>query len=164
MLHTSGRLLNREENQSGEKTVDGVTGTWYSDYDALKEIYPGEQKQTIADHFQDNVYDGEKRISYIVRLYATPVPGSNSMAPDANMAPRRITSDGHDYFVAEKTVTLRFNNSTPTGVDGVLSECNVASVTYYNTMGMASDKPFTGVNIVVTTYENGISTTKKVIM
>lgn len=157
-------LLNREENQSGEKTVDGVTGTWYSDYDALKEIYPGEQKQTIADHFQDNVYDGEKRISYIVRLYATPVPGSNSTAPDANMAPRRITSDGHDYFVAEKTVTVRFNNSTPTGVDGVLSECNVASVTYYNTMGVASDKPFTGVNIVVTTYENGISTTKKVIM
>ena len=157
-------LLNREENQSGEKTVDGVTGTWESDYDALKEIYPGETKQTIADHFQDNVYDGEKKITYIVRLYATPIAGSNGSSPDAQRAPRRATADGHDYFVAEKTVTVRFNNSTPTGVDGVLSECKVANVIYYNTMGVASDKPFSGVNIVVTTFENGISTSKKVIM
>lgn len=40
---------------------------------------------------------------------------------------------------------------------------NVVDVKYYNVMGVASDVPFKGVNIVVTTFDNGTCTTTKVI-
>ena len=38
----------------------------------------------------------------------------------------------------------------------------VVSKTYYNVQGMQSDKPFDGINIVVTRYSNGATTTTKV--
>ena len=38
----------------------------------------------------------------------------------------------------------------------------VVSKTYYNTQGMESDQPFDGINIVVTRYSNGATTTTKV--
>ncbi len=46
---------------------------------------------------------------------------------------------------------------------GTVDTRNVSGVTYYNSMGMASDTPFKGINIVVTSYDNGTKTTKKVI-
>lgn len=49
-----------------------------------------------------------------------------------------------------------------TGIGNVDSG-TVVGVKYYNIMGVASDVPFKGVNIVVTTYSNGTSTTSKVI-
>ena len=39
----------------------------------------------------------------------------------------------------------------------------VVSTTYYNAQGMQSDKPFDGLNIVVTRYSNGTTSTTKVI-
>lgn len=39
----------------------------------------------------------------------------------------------------------------------------VVSVTYVNSLGMASDKPFDGINIVVTRYSDGTSRTTKVV-
>ncbi len=40
----------------------------------------------------------------------------------------------------------------------------VKSVKYVNVAGIVSDRPFQGVNIVVTEYTDGTSTTSKVIM
>ena len=40
---------------------------------------------------------------------------------------------------------------------------DVVSVTYVNSLGMTSDKPFDGVNIVVTRYSDGTTSTSKVI-
>lgn len=50
-----------------------------------------------------------------------------------------------------------------TGVTNNVATSKVVSVKYYNVMGVASDKPFEGVNIVVTTYDNGIRTTSKIL-
>ena len=50
-----------------------------------------------------------------------------------------------------------------TAVKEVKSEAQVASVTYYNIVGMSSDKPFSGINVVVTHYTDGTATTSKVI-
>jgi hypothetical protein len=46
--------------------------------------------------------------------------------------------------------------TTPTSKD-------IVSVRYYNMMGQGSDKPFDGINIVVTTYNDGSRTSKKVL-
>jgi len=50
-----------------------------------------------------------------------------------------------------------------TGVTNNVATSKVVSVKYYNVMGVASDEPFEGVNIVVTTYDNGISTRSKIL-
>lgn len=50
-----------------------------------------------------------------------------------------------------------------TGTSKLLVEPKVTSVKYYNLMGIESDAPFKGVNIVVTSYDNGTRSTSKVI-
>lgn len=51
-----------------------------------------------------------------------------------------------------------------TGIDGQVADKTVASVKYYNLQGVASEEPFSGVNIVVTTYSDGShKTAKKVV-
>ncbi len=53
--------------------------------------------------------------------------------------------------------------SVVTGVENIVGNDAVTDVTYYNTLGMMSHKPFEGVNIVVTRYSNGTTTTTKVV-
>ena len=50
----------------------------------------------------------------------------------------------------------------PTAVTDVAGK-TVAGVKYYNLAGMASDKPFDGVNIIVTTYTDGSRSSAKVL-
>ena len=44
-----------------------------------------------------------------------------------------------------------------------MNASNEVSKTYYNAQGLSSDKPFDGVNIVVTTYSDGSTHTSKVV-
>ena len=55
------------------------------------------------------------------------------------------------------------NPGTSTGVNNVNAGKQVATVKYVNIAGVMSDKPFDGVNIVVTTYSDGSKATTKVI-
>lgn len=50
-----------------------------------------------------------------------------------------------------------------TTVKEVVAERTVVNVSYYNLMGVHSDKPFDGLNIVVTTYSDGSRTSKKIL-
>ena len=49
------------------------------------------------------------------------------------------------------------------GINEVIGHKEVASVRYVNVAGQESDTPFDGVNIIVTTYTDGTTTTAKVI-
>lgn len=51
----------------------------------------------------------------------------------------------------------------PTGLFDIATDAHVLSTTYVNSLGMQSDKPFDGLNIVVTRYSDGTVTTIKVI-
>ncbi len=50
-----------------------------------------------------------------------------------------------------------------TGVHNILTQNEVVSQKYYNTMGIESDVPFQGVNIVVTRYTDGTQSTHKLL-
>ena len=50
-----------------------------------------------------------------------------------------------------------------TAINDVFFNSTVESVTYVNALGMTSDKPFDGVNIVITRYTNGRTITQKVV-
>ena len=58
-------------------------------------------------------------------------------------------------------VVMELDNVT--GVNGINAGKTVQSVKYYNVAGQAADKAFQGVNIVVTTYTDGTTSTIKVI-
>ncbi|MBQ3959986.1 MAG: hypothetical protein II592_02535 [Muribaculaceae bacterium] len=50
---------------------------------------------------------------------------------------------------------------TSTGVVGVNAK-TISSVKYYNLNGVESDKPFDGINVVVTNYTDGSKSVAKV--
>lgn len=57
---------------------------------------------------------------------------------------------------------LEWNTDTHTAIDNLQAGKTVTSVVYYNMMGVASDKPHQGINIVETRYSDGSRTVEKV--
>ena len=97
-----------------------------------------------------------------------------ALVPEANGAPRRAPSKNADNTV---TITASMTNndgsvidgtiditvSDPTGINDLVVDANVASVKYINAMGQMSDRAFDGLNIMVTTYIDGTTSTVKVV-
>jgi hypothetical protein len=65
-----------------------------------------------------------------------------------------------DGGIDDFTFTIKVD---PVGVKDVNANKAVAGVKYYNIAGVESDKPFDGVNVVVTTYTDGTKAASKVI-
>ena len=87
-------------------------------------------------------------ISFLVRMY---------YEVDASLGMRALPAGMPAYYVVEKEVPW---NNMPTGIYEISSSNEVAK-TYYNAQGLSSDKPFDGVNIVVTRYSDGSTKTDK---
>lgn len=71
-------------------------------------------------------------------------------------------SNPNNYITKVSHTIVRDEHIT-TGVEDVNAEKTVAGVVYYNLLGAASDRPFEGVNVVVTTYTDGTKSSKKII-
>lgn len=155
------KMVNHEQNQSGG--TQGSTDYWASDYDCLHVTYPGQTDVEVNDLFVDFAYDGTKKVTYIVRLYATSVYGQQGAGLDQGAKGETEGSLGKDYFIAEAKKVVTFDNSTLTAIGTVNADAKVISVTYYNMMGVASNRPYPGINIVEKRYSNGSTTTSKVI-
>lgn len=162
--HNDEELLNKVDNISGVQ--NGVE--WGTDYDCLYTTYPNypypSGNVAVYDIFTDWAYEDTKKVSYIVRLYATTIPGSSDTYGNyIDYAPKSVGDGeaGKDYFIAEATVNVTFNEKTFTAVDNINAKPQVESVTYYNMMGVASSRPYPGMNIVVKRMSNGDSVTTK---
>ena len=68
-----------------------------------------------------------------------------------------------NYYITKVSHTIVKDPDISTGVEDVDSEKTVAGVTYYNLLGVSSDSPFEGVNVVVTTYTDGTKSSKKIV-
>ena len=68
-----------------------------------------------------------------------------------------------NYYITKVSHTIVKDPSISTGVEDVDAEKTVAGVTYYNLLGVSSDSPFEGVNVVVTTYTDGTKSSKKIV-
>ncbi len=91
-------------------------------------------------------------MEFVVRVYFTKsVSGSKAADPNG------------DYYIAEYTISDALTNEIPTSINGVDAYRNVISEKYINAAGLESDTPFNGVNIVVTRYDDGSVTTRKVL-
>ena len=80
---------------------------------------------------------------------------------DANMSTFFYGTGGNN----ESQIVLNYNRIGVYGTNSVvetLGEKTINNVKYYNVAGMQSDVPFDGVNIKVVTYNDGTTTTSKV--
>ena len=85
----------------------------------------------------------------------------------ANGAPRRILPSNSGKETTPAYIVYPLNaasssNDNVVGVKEVLGNKAIESIHYYNTMGMESKTPFEGINIVVTRYTDGSTSTMKV--
>ena len=71
-----------------------------------------------------------------------------------------LVTNHHEVYIADDAFTMVNDN---TGVENINADREVAAVRYINVAGQESDTPFNGVNIVVTTYTDGTTSTTKVV-
>lgn len=117
---------------------------------------------TVPDMFKHTPI-GDKTVTYIVKLYVQDnkvLNAAQGVAPAG--APRRAQDNPQAYYVkrVEQSVTV---SGVITGVDGIHSDVAVSSVRYVNVAGQVSDKPWSGVNMVVTTLADGTTRTSKIV-
>ena len=93
------------------------------------------------------------QISVVVRAYYQPGSGSGQTKLRGNR-------DGDMYGFAQSGGDEQFD--LPTGVMEFVVDKEIVSVIYVNPMGMVSQTPFDGMNIVVTRYSDGTTSTAKV--
>ena len=95
----------------------------------------------------------------ILRLTLT--ADEDFIAQDAEVVLTNILLSSTDYKTYRASeARARVNDQT--GIEQVNADKQVASVRYINVAGQQSETPFDGVNIVVTTYTDGTSSTVKV--
>lgn len=105
----------------------------------------------------DVAENGNLDVTYIVRLYAKPDASNTS-------ARARATTPvlAKEYYIGEATVTVSFEEYTPTGLLDFVAETKTpVRVQYVNMLGQKSDTPFSGMNVVITTYTDGSHSTAK---
>ena len=97
-------------------------------------------------------------VEFAVRFYykkkVTNAQASNGLKGN------RDGGDDNEYYIVEGTGNA---NGIPVSVNEYYAGKAVVGVTYVNSLGMKSDKPFDGLNIVVTRYSDGTTSTTKVI-
>ncbi|MBR5102163.1 MAG: SusF/SusE family outer membrane protein, partial [Muribaculaceae bacterium] len=74
-----------------------------------------------------------------------------------------MTAEGAVPSADGVTQRIDFTVTNPTGVKNVNAAKTVAGKKYVNAAGMVSDKPFDGMNIIVTTYTDGSRVIEKVV-
>ena len=110
-----------------------------------------EQPIAVSDLQDGKVY----RFRALITAMAT-ASGARKRAADSN------AEVSTKYLVYPLTLT-NSGTSIITSVVDVEAAREVAGVKYYNMQGMESAQPFTGVNVVVTTYTDGSRATTKVV-
>ena len=110
----------------------------------------------VNDYF--GAVNKELSTTYYVRAYLRYPDGTTLNGR------KRAAADVHHYLADQASLEVKFDNQVVTGIDGVSSARKVQRVTYVNALGMHSDVPFSGVNVVVTTYSDGSVTKVKKIM
>ncbi|MBR1803850.1 MAG: choice-of-anchor D domain-containing protein [Muribaculaceae bacterium] len=110
----------------------------------------------------------EMPMTFTVRAYFT---RNENLTSGSSNAPRRAegdaaVTDANGYYITETTVDFTAMGGPDNIITAVTDKSinrEVKDVIYYNMTGAASLRPFEGVNVVVTRYTDGTTSTRKVI-
>lgn len=121
------------------------------------------KERMVPDMFKHTKIGDDTDVTYIVKLYVQDNKVLNAAREAAQAgAPRRAPQDVKAYYV-KRVETKVENKGIITGIDGIHSDAAVSSVRYVNVAGQVSDKPWSGVNMVVTTLADGTTRTSKIV-
>ncbi|MBQ0068906.1 MAG: hypothetical protein KBT09_04030 [Bacteroidales bacterium] len=128
-----------------DKAIEWTTG--------VSGVVNGTKKKaaTISDMTPDQI------VGNIVVLIPTEEPAGGKASGHAEYTYNN--GKGNSTFYLDWTA----DSQVITGVDDLNASTEVASVTYYNLAGVASQEPFDGVNLVVKTMTDGSTVTTKMI-
>lgn len=132
-------------DQSTEETIEGVTVTLTVNAPAKE----GEATTYTATTNAEGVYTME----------VTPVEGATY---DMTFEKEGYVAKTIENVSLEEPQNVSLNQTTITGISDV-NVNNAVSVKYINAMGQVSNRPFEGINIVVTRNADGSTTTTKVV-
>ncbi len=112
---------------------------------------------------------GKKEVKYIASMYSTRADNPQDETPQEQGAPRRMVEPHEDdvdsiYYVTEKELDVTYacdEENVITAIGSVMESSQVVSTNYYNLMGVSSDTPHRGINIVVTVHADGTVTSHK---
>ena len=110
-----------------------------------------------------NAYEFHVIVQRANKSYGTPATASGVPAIRATDSPSGKTDQTASTVIMAQPLDLEVEHPLPTGINGVVSDSKVVGVEYVNLAGVRSSKPFKGVNIVVTRYSDGSTTTSKII-
>lgn len=129
------------------------------------EITCESQARNCYDPSDDQKYGNEQAL-YSFNAIVRKNPASPVWSGTSN-APRHIQpkSDGKETVPAYIVYPLKAgaNSEIITAVRELSTDKTIDSVRYFNIMGMESEQPFHGINIVVTRYTDGTTSTAKVL-
>ncbi len=120
---------------------------------AMKDAFRGPDMYTYQN-------SADVRPTYIVRFYGRLKEGASPRRAPRH-APGDATALVKTYYVSESQLTADAEDRIVTAVDRLAIGGEVVSVRYYDTMGHESDRPFDGVNIIITTLADGTRLTHK---
>ena len=96
----------------------------------------------------------------ILRLTVTADEDFSAQDAEVLLSDILLVTPNHEVYLANEA---RAKVNDQTGIEQVNADKQVASVRYINVAGQQSETPFDGMNIVVTTYTDGTTSTVKVI-
>ncbi len=139
------------------KTIEIVPNTYEYEiaFDALsgaaQRILRKATGKTVVTPNEIEVLDGE----------GNELPATSSVADTEDGAVATVIVYSDD-LKNKATYTVNMTGNV-TGINDVVTEAEAVSTTYYNLLGVQSNTPFSGINVVVTTYSDGTRTARKVV-
>ena len=146
-----------------EKKVDNTHLSVHKDADAVVPAYPIPDDPETKTNVAFGALDSSNK-NFIIRFYYkvkdTAVPTEPENPEGGEGQKLRSNRDGDAMFYG---VGDGFDPGESTGIVSHFYTGEVVGVTYVNTQGMQSDRPFSGLNIVITRYSDGSVRTEKVV-
>ncbi len=123
---------------------------------------------TLKDAYEGPHYDLFKandiyQPKYIVRFYAR-LKEEGGTTPRRNIAPRADEQEAKIYYVSEDAIFPDYEDDIPTSISESVICGDIESVTYFDGLGRKSNRPFQGLNIVVTRRTDGTVTKTKMMV
>lgn len=140
----------------GEATAED--SVWHNNGEEViigRALESGEAQQPWS--FGVPVNESSSNVQFVARFYYKKI-----VTPGAQVNGLRGTRDNDEaaFAIAENSDD---GQGIVTGINELADIVYVVSTTYVNAQGMQSDKPFDGLNIVVTRYSDGTTRTTKVV-
>lgn len=139
-----------------------VDSKWTTEDETVigRKLEHGEDRDDCPWAFGVPVDEDPRNVEFIIRFYYKKKVSEPGLQPGGSKGNRDEgeEDEGEMFYVVD---TRGNGQGIVTGIESVFSTSEVLSRTYVNAQGMQSDKPFEGLNIVITRYSDGTTSTTK---